>query len=632
MRFDDSLETVLAADISSPLGMQLAWRQLVDLIGRRRVPAAPAALARLRSIRVHVPPPVRAATARGLAFTDPPAPLVRLFAEDELSIAAPVLRIARLQPEEWVEMLAGLPSPNRSILRNRRDLGPLVERALETYGPSDFVLPPAELSPVPASGQGQGENEQGQEERAIASSFDRETLPPQLVVLPVESPPDDASRGELPDDASLTALAAIALGLPDAAEAMRGQQIPTGMPVRPVAANDGSTAIDTAEAAPGTFKIADIVARIDAFQRHREEAEGEGVPPEPAQDEIEAPEEFRFETDARGIVRWVSGISRAALIGLSLEGSAKSFGAQVDGIVAGAFRRRASFAGARLLVGGTSSAAGQWRISAVAVFDPATGRFTGYRGTGRRPRADERAEPTGARGRTAGTDAVRQLVHELRTPTTAIAGFAEMIESELLGPVPQPYRGYATTIRHEVSDLLGVIDDLDTAARLDSNALELRPEPVLLARVVTRIVGDLQPLAATRQARLVHFVEPGLAAHGDERAIDRLVSRLLATMLAPAAPGETIMATGSAEGAETVSLAVDRPRALASYSAEALLSADSDESAGVEGAPLLGTGFALRLVRNLAVELGGSLTIGRDRLTLRLPAVVSHEVGQASTN
>ena len=51
VRFDDTLETVLAGDFSTPSGMQSAWRQLVDLIGRRRVYADPRALGLLRRIR-----------------------------------------------------------------------------------------------------------------------------------------------------------------------------------------------------------------------------------------------------------------------------------------------------------------------------------------------------------------------------------------------------------------------------------------------------------------------------------------------------------------------------------------------------------------------------------------------------
>ena len=78
LRFDDSLDTVLGADMATPFGAQSAWRQLTDLIGRRRAADLPEAIARLRSIRALVPPQVRAASARSLAFAMPPADLVRL--------------------------------------------------------------------------------------------------------------------------------------------------------------------------------------------------------------------------------------------------------------------------------------------------------------------------------------------------------------------------------------------------------------------------------------------------------------------------------------------------------------------------------------------------------------------------
>jgi hypothetical protein len=43
---------------------------------------------------------------------------------------------------------------------------------------------------------------------------------------------------------------------------------------------------------------------------------------------------------------------------------------------------------------------------------------------------------------------------------------------------------------------------------------------------------------------------------------------------------------------------------------------------------LLGTGFTLRLVQNLAHELGGGLAINANRLTLRLPAALDREMEQ----
>ena len=75
-------------------------------------------------------------------------------------------------------------------------------------------------------------------------------------------------------------------------------------------------------------------------------------------------------------------------------------------------------------------------------------------------------------------------------------------------------------------------------------------------------------------------------------------------------------------------IAVDRPSAFAAWPGDALLSLEGEDQEGT----LLGTAFGLRLARNLAGELGGSLKIGEQRLTLRLPAALDHGVGQLSSN
>ncbi len=60
-----------------------------------------------------------------------------------------------------------------------------------------------------------------------------------------------------------------------------------------------------------------------------------------------------------------------------------------------------------------------------------------------------------------------------------------------------------------------------------------------------------------------------------------------------------------------------------------------DPSQGIEGdpsdAPLLGLGFSLRLVRNLAQSASGSLTIEEDRISLTLPAVTTSEMNIRET-
>lgn len=738
MRYDDTLETVLASDLSSPYGKQSAWRQLVDLIGRRRIGADSRALAVLREIQAEVPPAVRAASARGLEYADPPPPLVRLLARDLVPVAAPILRTARLSSGDWILMLPELGPEGRAILRHRRDLSPLVSRALESFGPNDFALhdrrpseaaanidptvigsPVEDLVGEPLSA-GAGEPEAiastvepvaehsapdsprvGEdadkmdlaEASALAATivggaidapsvgsllswdipaaaireplFVRDKVTPfgeETAVGAMAEPEPSvspAAADEPVEDLSYIALALgagegfetvsvrqVAVPIADTDAAIQSETAATtaygdavaalatasqghgmlelsetlvaGETVEPIA--DGDTAlIAGTDDQEGPFQIADVVARIDAFWRNREQRNH-------APRAIARADGFRFETDPEGVIRWVDGVSRNPVIGLSLELHGAAGVSRVDGVATGAFRRRASFTNARMEIEGDSDAAGGWLISGVPVFDATNGRFTGYRGTARRPRTDERAEPLRSAAALA-PDSLRQLVHELRTPTNAIAGFAEMIESEMLGPVPAGYRDRAATIRGQARDLLGAIDDLDLAARIESAALSLAPAEVALRPLLATICDDLAQLTAIRGSWIALPID-NLEVRGDRRAVERLLSRLMATLVSASADGERIGVRLARDSDGMVAISIDRPRALADYPGESILGID-DEG---DDATLLGTGFALRLARNLARELGGSMVIEPDSLTLRLPAPEEMSVEQAHLN
>jgi len=605
VRFDDSLKTILAADMATDFGAQSAWRQLVDLMGRGRAVVDEPAIARLRLLRQAVPVEVRAASARALAFAKPDARLVGFFAEDVLAIAAPVLRTATLEPDDWLALLPRLTPPSRSVLRHRRDLPGEVQRGLQSFGPTDFVLPQPE---APVEIEVAEAEPVAPEPIALEPALSKKApvRDEQIAKLSEPAPADipELSLYAAPlSETPFMALGAVARGLPFVAEAFRHAKLAETEP--PVPAPEDAAPADR-------FEISDLVARIEAFNRDRTV---DAATPAPVAAEIEG---FRFETDAQGIIRMVDGVARSALVGVSLAYAAQQGEAHLDGVAAGAFRRRSRFSDARLEVGGLSDAFGSWRLSGVPAFEHASGRFIGFRGTGRRPRRDETAEPV--RVSSPVSDSLRQLVHELRTPTNAIAGFAELIETQLLGPVSPTYRDRATTIRTQAGDLLAAIDDLDTAARIEGRALDLRPTTVPVRPLLDRVVRDLQPLATLRGTSLVVAMLAGdCDILGDDRAVERLIGRLLAALVSAGRKGEQLGVVVRPV-ADTVMIEFDRPAALAAHATDVLLSIDAEHESDGDGAPLLGTGFALRLAQNLAVELGGVLTIGADRLTLQLPA------------
>jgi signal transduction histidine kinase len=579
VRFDDTLGTVLAARLDTPAARAAAWRQIVDLVGRGRVAPDPAALDLLEAHRSSVALDVRASSARALFGARPPLELVRLLIADEIAVAAPILRSAALDAEAWIALLPSLSPQGRAILRHRRDLPDAVARALEAFGGVDFVL---------------------------ADQADREAVAPTAIATPPASVPEvvetPASFPVTPAEPEpFLSVGAIARGLPLVAEAFR-----RGNDNEPQRTGDG------------TFRIADVVARIEAFRRRREEGETHDSPDA-------APacirEGFRFDTDVTGSLRATDADERGALLGISIARAAQPGGAGVDGVAAGAFRRRAPFRDARLVVAGEGEAAGLWLVTATPGFDPASGRFTGYRGSARRPRPHEQVVDSSA-GAARAADSLRQLVHELRTPTNAIAGFSEMIEHEMLGPVDEAYRMQARAIRRDAAGLLATIDDLDTAARIEAGALELRPEAVTLGDIFGRVERQLADLADEREARLANS-GGDVRVSADVRQLERLLLRLCATMLAAAGEGEAIALDAGPPSGRTVTLTLTRAAAFATYPREAILSVDDE----VSPASLLGAGFALRLARGVARQLGGTLDFGATTLTLRLPAA-SRAVGQ----
>jgi signal transduction histidine kinase len=388
----------------------------------------------------------------------------------------------------------------------------------------------------------------------------------------------------------------------------------------------------TEPSARGEAQIRELVARIEAFRKSRETAAATRRFVEPAAPRAE---QFRWEAGPDGILNWVEGAPREALVGQSLALIAEAGEFGVDGQAAGAFERRAPFRDARLTVAGSGAAAGDWRISGVPFFEPARGTFLGYRGSARRPRVDEVAAgpaeaPTpGLFGTELPADSLRQLIHELRTPLNAIIGFAEMIEGQHMGAAGESYRARAGEIVGQASKLLSAVDDLDTAARIETRRLDVRESSVDAVALLCRLHDSYERVASQRDAKLAIEISRDVPPAGvDAGAAERMFARLLAATIGLAREGETISATMSfaAHGAgKMLCLAIDRPQAIAGIVEAELLDPAYSPEGDWPGAPALGLGFALRLVRNLAQAVGGALDIGERRFFLYLPPALPAE-------
>ncbi len=160
---------------------------------------------------------------------------------------------------------------------------------------------------------------------------------------------------------------------------------------------------------------------------------------------------FRWESDAGGMICWVDGLPRAAVVGRSL--------AELG--LGDVVRSRQMFGDAQVTFADEGIAAGGWRMSGTPVFDDVSGRFQGYRGVACRDMPVECHSGL----ETLPPDMVRQFVHELRTPLNAIIGFADMIDGQHLGPAEPAHRARAAAIADEATKILRAVEQLDRHAR-----------------------------------------------------------------------------------------------------------------------------------------------------------------------
>lgn len=123
---------------------------------------------------------------------------------------------------------------------------------------------------------------------------------------------------------------------------------------------------------------------------------------------------------------------------------------------------------------------------------------------------------------------VANMSHELRTPLNAILGFAEIIESEAVGPeVSQQYRTYARDIRESGQHLLSLINDMLDVAKIEAGKMDLDRQPIDARQVIDGAVRLIAHRAEQKQQVISVDIEAAAVPYADERAFKQITLNLL---------------------------------------------------------------------------------------------------------
>ncbi|MEM6856599.1 MAG: histidine kinase dimerization/phospho-acceptor domain-containing protein [Pseudomonadota bacterium] len=572
MFFDDRLSTVLRQEGTSEAAKRTQFRQLLDILGNRKFGPAggrdrsliAAAWLRMDALGRSIPAAERAAMIREPSWRFRSADLAAHLADFEPEVASAALNRAQLSAEDWPALIARLPLPARRYLRLREDLPLDAQALLDRLGVQGLGLP------SPSAGGG------------------------------------EAAKSDEPGDAFELDIDAII-------------EEATSAPIDPVNQPEPPDPIET-----GRSEISALVERIALFKRNREASDTDALIDSERSPRLPLGEGemlvhkrstgFGFCADAAGRIEWAEAEVAPMVIGTRLVAP------QVLGETGGlgplerAYLQRQPLIQRRAHLAGAPAIDGEWSVDAEPRFTE-EGHFTGYVGRFRRPDGDD---PNGADGPSREADRIRQLLHELRTPVTAVQGYAEVIQQQLFGPAPHEYRALAATIAVDAARILAGFEELDRLSRMEMGAAAIEAGESDLAALVDRTATQLSQVLAPRMAGI--SVEIGADAPvcvsiaGDEAEL--LIWRIMATLGAGCSAGETLSALLFKE-AGRARLICDLPREL--LASEDIFSAEVKPSETAINAGVFGAGFALRLARAEARAAGGDLAQDKERVTLTLP-------------
>jgi signal transduction histidine kinase len=205
--------------------------------------------------------------------------------------------------------------------------------------------------------------------------------------------------------------------------------------------------------------------------------------------------------------------------------------------------------------------------------------------------------------------------HELKTPLTAIRGYAEALEEGAL-----PVEEGIEVIQREAARLEALVQDLLQLARMNRAEFSVRSEPIDLASSAAEAVQRYESKARSFGVRLVVLADGPAPALGDGERMLQVVSNLVenALRLTPAgglvsirvAPGAlTVADTGPGLEPEELPHAFERFYLTSRY----------------RGERPVGTGLGLAIVKQLVESMGGRVEVasapgGPTEFTVLLPS------------
>jgi PAS domain S-box-containing protein len=199
------------------------------------------------------------------------------------------------------------------------------------------------------------------------------------------------------------------------------------------------------------------------------------------------------------------------------------------------------------------------------------------------------------------------MSHELRTPLNAIAGYVELLQMGLRGPLTDEQRRDLRRVQRSQRHLLSLINDVLNYARLEAGHVDYDIAPVRVGRILQDLDPLVTPLVEGKGLQYsIGAVPAGLHVLADHEKAQQVLLNLISNAVKFTDAGGRITVTITRRGPHAHIAVSDTGRGIPGDKLEAIftpfLQLERSLSRTAEG-----TGLGLAISRDLARGMGGDL-------------------------
>lgn len=201
------------------------------------------------------------------------------------------------------------------------------------------------------------------------------------------------------------------------------------------------------------------------------------------------------------------------------------------------------------------------------------------------------------------------MSHELRTPLNSSLILAKLLADNPKGNLDAEQVKFADSIYSAGNDLLNLINDILDISKVEAGKLDLRPENANVVRLAQSLESTFQPVAGEKQLGFSVEVADDVprSLYTDRLRVEQILKNLLSNAIKFTEQGQVSLSVSRVD--DGVAFAVrDSGIGIAKEQQEYIFEAFR-QADGTTNRRFGGTGLGLSISRDLAVLLGGSISV-----------------------